>query len=209
MTSFLPQGGGEPPKSLSSRILAAAFWLFVVLMLATFEANLAAFLSVESQSTSIQSLEQLAKQSRINYTVVNGSDAHHYFMNMKMAEDTLHRNWMELVLNSSTDETHYRVWGYPIKEQYGEILKAIESSNPVTNASGGFKQVKEHFNADFAFIHDAAEIKYEISQSCDLIEVGEVFAEQPYAIAIQQGSQLEVTGFYSDLAIEFVESTFL
>lgn len=165
-------------------------------MLATFEANLAAFLSVESmQQTSISNLEQLAKQSRINYTVVNGSDAHKYFINMKMAEDTLHRMWMELVLNSSTDETSYRVWGYPIKEQYGEILQAIDLSIPVINASEGFKMVLAHLNADFAFIHDASEIKYEISQSCDLIEVGEVFAEQPYAVAIQQGSQLGVTIF--------------
>lgn len=47
MTSFTPQGGGEAPKALSSRILVAAYWLFVVLMLATFTANLAAFLTVE------------------------------------------------------------------------------------------------------------------------------------------------------------------
>ncbi len=47
LTSFTPQGGGEAPKSLSGRVLVAAYWLFVVLMLATFTANLAAFLTVE------------------------------------------------------------------------------------------------------------------------------------------------------------------
>lgn len=47
LTSFTPQGGGEAPKSLSGRTLVAAYWLFVVLMLATFTANLAAFLTVE------------------------------------------------------------------------------------------------------------------------------------------------------------------
>ena len=47
LTSLTPQGGGEPPKALSGRVLAAAYWLFVVLMLATFTANLAAFLTVE------------------------------------------------------------------------------------------------------------------------------------------------------------------
>ena len=34
-------------QALSSRVLVAAYWLFVVLMLATFTANLAAFLTVE------------------------------------------------------------------------------------------------------------------------------------------------------------------
>ena len=41
LTSFTPQGGGEAPKSMSGRVLVAAYWLFVVLMLATFTANLA------------------------------------------------------------------------------------------------------------------------------------------------------------------------
>lgn len=40
-----------------------------VLMLATFTANLAAFLTVERMQTPVQSLDQLARQSRINYTV--------------------------------------------------------------------------------------------------------------------------------------------
>jgi ionotropic glutamate receptor len=55
LTSFTPQGGGEAPKSLSGRVLVAAYWLFVVLMLATFTANLAAFLTVERMQTTVQS----------------------------------------------------------------------------------------------------------------------------------------------------------
>lgn len=47
LTSLTPQGGGECPKALSARVLVAAYWLFIVLMLATFTANLAAFLTVE------------------------------------------------------------------------------------------------------------------------------------------------------------------
>lgn len=51
--------------------------------------------------------------------------------------------------------------------------------------------MNNHENADYAFIHDSAEIRYEISRNCNLTEVGEVFAEQPYAIGIQQGSNLQ------------------
>ena len=39
---------------LTSRILVAAYWLFIVLMLATFTANLAAFLTVERMATTVQ-----------------------------------------------------------------------------------------------------------------------------------------------------------
>ncbi|KAF5290625.1 hypothetical protein FQR65_LT01915 [Abscondita terminalis] len=191
LTSFTPQGGGEAPKSLSARTLVAAYWLFVVLMLATFTANLAAFLTVERMQTPVESLDQLARQSRINYTVVEGSLTHEYFINMKFAEDTLYRMWKELTLNASTDDKRYRVWDYPIREQYGHILLSINESMPVANASEGFRITNERLGADFAFIHDSSEIKYEISKNCNFTEVGEVFAEKPYAIAIQQGSYLQ------------------
>uniref|UniRef100_A0A182RRE3 Uncharacterized protein n=1 Tax=Anopheles funestus TaxID=62324 RepID=A0A182RRE3_ANOFN len=191
LTSFTPQGGGEAPKALSGRTLVAAYWLFVVLMLATFTANLAAFLTVERMQTPVQSLEQLSRQSRIKYTVVKDSDTHDYFRNMKNAEDVLYQMWRNLTLSSGNDQAQYRVWDYPIKEQYINILSAIESADPVVTAADGFRRVNEHLDADFAFIHDSAEIRYEISRNCNFTEVGEVFAEQPYGIAVQQGSHLQ------------------
>lgn len=103
----------------------------------------------------------------------------------------VYRMWKELTLNASTDETQYRVWDYPIREQYGYILLAINDSMPVASASEGFRKVNEHIDADFAFIHDSSEIKYEVSRNCNLTEVGDVFAEKPYAVAVQQGSHLQ------------------
>ncbi|KAK6633756.1 hypothetical protein RUM44_004363 [Polyplax serrata] len=191
LTSFTPQGGGEAPKALSGRTLVAAYWLFVVLMLATFTANLAAFLTVERMKSPVESLEQLARQSRINYTVVRKSDTHKFFVNMKKAEDTLYQSWKELALNASNSETQYRVWDYPIKEQYGHILLAIEQTGLVDNETVGIQKVLESEKGEFAFIHNEALIKYEVYRNCNLTEVGEVFAERPYAIAVQQGSMLQ------------------
>ncbi|XP_034948980.1 ionotropic receptor 25a [Chelonus insularis] len=191
LTSFTPQGGGEAPKALSSRTLVAAYWLFVVLMLATFTANLAAFLTVERMQAQVQSLEQLARQSKINYTVVANSSTYQYFLNMRNAEDKLYKVWKEITLNSTSDQVEYRVWDYPIKEQYGHILQTINSVGPVNSTAEGFRKVLESENAEFAFIHDSAEIKYEVTRDCNLTEIGEVFAEQPYAVAVQQGSHLQ------------------
>ena len=73
------QGGGETPKALSSRVLVAAYWLFVVLMLATFTANLAAFLTVERMQDTVRSQEELNRQSKINYTVMEDSPYLEYF----------------------------------------------------------------------------------------------------------------------------------
>lgn len=57
-----------------------------------------------------------------------------------------------------------RIWDYPIKEQFGSILMAIENSITLPNATEGFRIVNEQETNDFAFIHDANEIKYEISR---------------------------------------------
>ena len=86
-----PQGGGEAPKALSARVLVAAYWLFVVLMLATFTANLAAFLTVERMQSTVKDLEELARQSKINYTVMRDSPYMEYFLNMASAEEDLYR----------------------------------------------------------------------------------------------------------------------
>ena len=49
-----PYSLSHPAKALSGRVLVAAYWLFIVLMLATFTANLAAFLTVERMQTTVQ-----------------------------------------------------------------------------------------------------------------------------------------------------------
>jgi len=191
LTSFTPQGGGEAPKSLSGRVLVAAYWLFVVLMLATFTANLAAFLTVERMQTTVAGLDELAQQSKINYTVVDGSPYYEYFKNMASAEEDLYKKWKDMTLSSNADQARYRVWDYPIKEQYTHIYKTIKASGMMRSAGEGFQKVLDTEDGTFAFIHDASQVRYEYYNNCNYTEVGEPFAEQPYAVAVQQGSHLQ------------------
>jgi len=160
--------------------------------------------------TTVQSLDELARQSRINYTTVSDSPYLEYFKNMAGAEEELYRKWKEITLNSSSDQSKYRVWDYPVREQYTHILKVINQSGTVDTPEEGFKNVEESTTGQFAFIYDAAEIKYQFYKNCNFIEVGEPFAEQPLvslsnisetwytsqisysqAVAVQQGSHLQ------------------
>ena len=52
-------------------------------------------------------------------------------------------------------------------------------------------QVLNNKKGEYAFIHDASIVRYEVYRNCNLTQVGEPFAEQPYAIAVQQGSHLQ------------------
>lgn len=47
VTIFASQGVGEIPSSLPHRVLIASYWVFVLVMMTTFTANMAAFLTVE------------------------------------------------------------------------------------------------------------------------------------------------------------------
>lgn len=101
MTSLTPQGGGEAPKNLSGRLVAATWWLFGFIIIASYTANLAAFLTVSRLDTPVESLDDLAKQYKIQYAPLNGSSAMTYFERMAYIEGrfyeyvkTLYNLWL-------------------------------------------------------------------------------------------------------------------
>jgi len=69
-------------------------------------------------------------------------------------------------LNSTSDQVEYRVWDYPIKEQYGHILQAITQVGPVNTTEEGFMKVKQDDNRIFN-IH--------ISNNIDNIRIANCF----------------------------------
>lgn len=86
MTSLTPQGGGEAPKNLSGRLVAATWWLFGFIIIASYTANLAAFLTVSRLETPVESLDDLSKQYKIQYAPIQPSEAYTYFDRMAKIE---------------------------------------------------------------------------------------------------------------------------
>ena len=65
MTSLTPQGGGEAPRSMSGRMVAATWWLFGFIIVASYTANLAAFLTVSRLAVDLQSFDDLIASSQM------------------------------------------------------------------------------------------------------------------------------------------------
>ena len=101
-------------------------------------------------------------------------------------QSSLCRVWKDLTLNSSGDQSKYRVWDYPIKEQYTsiykvapgnsspeycDILQVIQTSGMVNTSEAGFRRVLDDTNGTFAFVHDASEVRYEFYNNCNFTEV--------------------------------------
>ena len=62
------------PRAASTRIVGGMWWFFTLIIISSYTANLAAFLTVERMSTPIESAEDLADQSDISYgTLIDGS----------------------------------------------------------------------------------------------------------------------------------------
>ena len=65
VTTMTPQGGGEVPKHASGRLAAATWWLFGFIVVASYTANLGAYLTVSRINNPIRSLDDLHNQYRV------------------------------------------------------------------------------------------------------------------------------------------------
>ncbi|XP_049863686.1 ionotropic receptor 25a isoform X2 [Schistocerca gregaria] len=196
MTSLTPQGGGEAPKNLSGRLVAATWWLFGFIIIASYTANLAAFLTVSRLDTPVESLDDLSKQYKIQYAPIANSSAHVYFQRMAAIENRFYEIWKDMSLNDSLSEVErakLAVWDYPVSDKYTKILQAMTEAGFPANIEEALERVRASKSSSegFAFIGDATDIRYQVLTNCDLQMVGEEFSRKPYAIAVQQGSPLK------------------
>lgn len=86
--SVLQQGPDSTPLAPSGRLLASTFWFFILILISTYTANLAAFFTIKRTADTINSLEALANQNKIKYGVMDGGSVMTFFEN---SEDSLYR----------------------------------------------------------------------------------------------------------------------
>lgn len=67
------------PKALSTRIVGGIWWFFTLIIISSYTANLAAFLTVERMDSPIDSADDLAKQTKIEYGAVRDGSTMTFF----------------------------------------------------------------------------------------------------------------------------------
>ncbi|KAI1725677.1 ligand-gated ion channel domain-containing protein [Ditylenchus destructor] len=193
MTSLTPQGGGEAPRNVSGRLVAATWWLFGFIIIASYTANLAAFLTVSRMETSISSLDDLARQYKVEYAPTKGGATETYFRRMAEIEEQFYTIWKTMSLNESMDprdRAKLAVWDYPVADKFTNMWRFMQESKFPRTVEEGINRV---LNSDkgFALIADAMKIKYAILTNCKLQQIGQEFSRRPYAIAVQTGHPLK------------------
>ncbi|XP_035708870.1 glutamate receptor ionotropic, kainate 2 isoform X2 [Folsomia candida] len=79
--TFLRQGSGLNPKATSTRLVGGIWWFFTLIIVSSYTANLAAFLTVDRKSTPIESASDLAHQTDISYGTLDSGSTMDFFRN--------------------------------------------------------------------------------------------------------------------------------
>jgi Ligand-gated ion channel len=64
---------------MSGRIVGSVWWFFTLILISSYTANLAAFLTAERMQSPIESAEDLAKQTEIKYGTVESGSTREFF----------------------------------------------------------------------------------------------------------------------------------
>lgn len=163
-----PQGGGRPPKSPAARVIVAAWWIFGLLSLrknkfasrileftlhsryryivvASYIANLAAFLTLHRLDAQIESIEDLSRQTRFSYAPLADSFAMKYFERMAYIEKRFSNIWMSMAMNDSMPLTERKknvVWEYPLSDTYIKLWDSIQKTKVPVDLDDAAQRVK-------------------------------------------------------------------
>ncbi|KAG0429103.1 hypothetical protein HPB47_023958, partial [Ixodes persulcatus] len=77
--SLMQQGSDLNPSAVSTRIIASIWWFFTLIMISSYTANLAAFLTAQRLTSPIENVNDLAKQTKIDYGCLESGSTKTFF----------------------------------------------------------------------------------------------------------------------------------
>uniref|UniRef100_A0A4W3ILQ9 Glutamate receptor, ionotropic, AMPA 2b n=1 Tax=Callorhinchus milii TaxID=7868 RepID=A0A4W3ILQ9_CALMI len=160
--AFMQQGCDISPRSLSGRIVGGVWWFFTLIIISSYTANLAAFLTVERMVSPIESAEDLAKQTEIAYGTLDSGSTKEFFRRSKIA-------------------LFEKMWAY---------MKSAEPSVFVKTTAEGVARVRKS-KGKYAYLLESTMNEYiEQRKPCDTMKVGGNLDSKGYGIATPKGSSL-------------------
>uniref|UniRef100_A0A8C5K9D8 Glutamate receptor n=1 Tax=Jaculus jaculus TaxID=51337 RepID=A0A8C5K9D8_JACJA len=160
--AFMQQGCDISPRSLSGRIVGGVWWFFTLIIISSYTANLAAFLTVERMVSPIESAEDLAKQTEIAYGTLEAGSTKEFFRRSKIA-------------------VFEKMWTY---------MRSAEPSVFVRTTEEGMIRVRKS-KGKYAYLLESTMNEYiEQRKPCDTMKVGGNLDSKGYGIATPKGSAL-------------------
>ncbi|XP_034657725.1 glutamate receptor 1 [Drosophila subobscura] len=161
LAAFMQQGCDLTPPSIAGRIAAAVWWFFTIILISSYTANLAAFLTVERMVSPIKSPEDLAMQTDVQYgTLLHGS-----------TWDFFQRSQIEL---------HKKMWDYMNSNPHLSVHAYDEGIRRVRTSKG-----------KYALLVESPKNEYVNARSpCDTMKVGRNIDAKGFGVATPIGSPI-------------------
>ncbi|XP_013173425.1 PREDICTED: glutamate receptor ionotropic, kainate 2-like [Papilio xuthus] len=157
--SVLTQGSEIAPIAVSTRMAGSMWWFFTLIMVSSYTANLAAFLTVESKFYAIKSVSDLASNPYgITYGAKKGGATFSFF---KESDNLLYQKM------------------YHYMDEHPELMTS-------TNDEGLLRVKSEKEN--YAFLMESTSIEYMVERNCDVAQVGGLLDNKGYGIAMKKNS---------------------
>ncbi|XP_032663311.1 glutamate receptor ionotropic, kainate 2-like [Odontomachus brunneus] len=157
--SLMQQGSDILPKAPSIRMLASMWWFFTLIMISSYTANLAAFLTVDKMDTPIKGVEDLAKQTKIKYGSVGRGSTANFFRDSNYS--TYKRMWAAMT------ETRPSVFTKDNEEGVERVIKSKRT---------------------YAFLMESTSIEYRMERNCEIEKIGGLIDNKGYGIALPRNS---------------------
>ncbi|XP_075752246.1 glutamate receptor ionotropic, kainate 2 isoform X3 [Rhipicephalus microplus] len=138
ISSIMQQGCEPLPRSTSTCIICATWWLFSFVLVSSYTANLASFLTRERLKLPIESVEDLAKQSEIRYGCVRSGSTQAFFQESK--HETYERMWQamryDLAQSNTKGVARVRSGGYAFLMESTSIEYVVQRECQLTQIGG-------------------------------------------------------------------------
>ncbi|VDM69299.1 unnamed protein product [Strongylus vulgaris] len=89
--SLMQQGSELSPRAPSMRVATAVWWFFTMILLSSYTANLAAFLTTQRMVSPIENADDLSSQTKIKYGTLGRGSTMSFFNESKI--ETYERMW--------------------------------------------------------------------------------------------------------------------
>ncbi|XP_020801640.1 glutamate receptor 1 [Drosophila serrata] len=161
LAAFMQQGCDLTPPSIAGRIAAAVWWFFTIILISSYTANLAAFLTVERMVAPIKTPEDLAMHTDMDYGTLKHGSTWNFFKRSQIG-------------------LHNKMWEYMNANQRSSVLSYDEGIRRVRTSKGKYALLVESPKNEYV----------NARPPCDTMKVGRNIDTKGFGVATPIGSPL-------------------
>ncbi|XP_046568782.1 glutamate receptor-like [Haliotis rubra] len=160
--ALIAKGGAYLPKSESGRTVLSCWWLFAVIMAATYSGNLIAFLTDGREKTPFSSLAEMVQQDTYKWGFVGGTS-------------------LVTLFQDSNISVYQKIW---------QRVEEMTARDPDWLSEDGNEHLRRAAETQYVYIAEESTLEmWDDPRRCKLQMLNENFRSMPVAVGLPQNSE--------------------